>query len=307
MAETGQLVDDPDQQCKGGRLGGHREEATHLGRGTFERVRAPEVERDQRELEGQPDQDHHHAQDDRTDFGGCQRHGATLGRKQFAEPIGNQAEIPGSEHARDEADSIEHHAGGTSSVNNVFQGRFTTETLALEETDHHVAGHTGHFHRHEQHQQVVGRGHQHHANGGTDQQRVEVGTIFPVGNAAENRQRDHQDQEDQQEQPEEDGQAVVDQQTAKYLGFLPNEVGTGSPAVDNTEGDPEGNQRAGHRNPMARHLAVNAQQSSQQQGHDGAAQHQFREEQPHVVADLGRQARDQVVDGCEQHELVELG
>ena len=70
VAETCQLVNHPDQQGKRGGLGGDREESADFGRSSLERVRTPEVEGDQGELEGQADQDHHHTQHDRADSGG---------------------------------------------------------------------------------------------------------------------------------------------------------------------------------------------------------------------------------------------
>ena len=205
-------------------------------------------------------------------------------------------QLPGPEHSRDQAGAVEHHPGGPGTVDHVLQRRFAAETFSLQEADHHVAGHTGHFDGQEQHQQVVGRGHQHHADRGTDQQRVEIGAVLVVGNPAENRQCDHQHQEDQQEQSEKDRQSVVDQQAAEQLGVLADLVRVRAIGVDVAERDAEGDQRSRHGDPVTGHLAVDAQQATQQQGDHRAAQHQFRQECRHVTADLGRQFGDQLVD-----------
>ncbi len=83
--------------------------------------------------------------------------------------------------------------------------------------------------------QVIGRGHQAHADNATEHQCVDIGSVLTVGNTGEAREHDEQDKEEQQKRAEEHGHAVVYQQTGENLDARdvgPRDVSHGQPEAD---------------------------------------------------------------------------
>ena len=121
-----------------------------------------------------------------------------------------------AESAGQQANAVQHDARGSAAVDDVLQRGLARLASSLEEAGQGVAGQTGHFHADEHHEQVIGRHHQAHADGGSQQQTMEIRGILAVRNAAQQRQADDQGHEGEQKQPQENSEVVEDQQTSKH-------------------------------------------------------------------------------------------
>ena len=59
--------------------------------------------------------------------------------------------------------AIEHAARGAAAVNDIFEGRFAALSASLHEAGEGIAWKTRHLDRDEDHEQMIGRRHEHHA------------------------------------------------------------------------------------------------------------------------------------------------
>ena len=188
-----------DQQRQRRRLRGDRQKRVHLGAGPFEHVGAPEMERHGRELERQPD--HHHQPAEH------QHHLAVADRAVLAEAcgqlVGHRRQVARAEHAGQQADAVEHDAGRARAVDRVFQRRLAALAPPFEHAGQRIGRHARHFDAQEDRQQVIGRGHDAHAERRPEHERVEVRGVFAIGNAREPREHDEQHREEHQQAAEE--------------------------------------------------------------------------------------------------------
>ena len=176
----------PNQQRQGRRFGGHRQERVHFGAGPLEDIGTPEMEGHGGELEGDAHQDHQSAQ--------RQHHVRAVLQvpclKQRGKPDGHGRQMHRAQHAGQQADAVEHDAGRARAVHGIFERRLAALTAALEDAGQGIGRHAGHFHAQEDHQQVIGRSHQAHAERRAQHERVHVRRGVAVGNprdAGENR------------------------------------------------------------------------------------------------------------------------
>ena len=203
---------DPQQQSHCCRLARDRQEAADLGSSPLEDVRAPEVERHRRQFECQADRHHQPAEG--------QHHHAPAGRSGIDDPRNfrrHARQVAGAQQAAQQADAVEHDARRSRTVHGVFESRLRTRLPALEQTRQGVGGNARHLHRHEDHQQVVGRGHQTHAQRRPKHERVEVGAVLVIWNARCLRERNVEGEESHQQEPDIGCQRVEYQQASKQL------------------------------------------------------------------------------------------
>ena len=208
-------------QCHGygSRLARHGEKSAHLGGRPLKDVRTPEVERHGRELEGQPRGQHQAAEGEDHDrpcrFGRVETVGALAhNAPQFRRHAG---EMAGAEHASQQADAVEHHSRCSRPIDGVFQRGLRTRLPPLENAYQRIGRHARHLNGHEQHQQVVGRRHQAHAERCAKHERVEVGTILAIGNPGDLRERNVEHEKPGQQKADEGRERVEDEQAAKQF------------------------------------------------------------------------------------------
>ena len=150
--------DDSNQQRQRRRLRGHRQKRVHFGAGPFEHVGAPEMKRHGRKLERQPDHHHQPAQH--------QHHRAVAEMARLnhqRQLIGHRRQMARPEHAGQQADAVEHDAGGAGAVDRVFQRRLAALAPPLEHAGQGIRRHAGHLDAQEDRQQMIGRRHDAHA------------------------------------------------------------------------------------------------------------------------------------------------
>ena len=172
------------------------------------------MKRHGRQLEGEPYREHqaterqdHHAAASGADV----RHLRELQR--------HARQVARAEDAGQEAQAIEHDAGGAGAIHRILEGRLRTRLAALEQAGEGVRRHARHFDRHEHHEQMVCRRHQAHAERAAEHERVEVRAVFAVGNLRHLREQNVEHEEAHQEQANVGRQRVVHEQTGEQ--FLP--------------------------------------------------------------------------------------
>jgi len=169
------------------------------------------MERHGRELEGQPHREHQPAEAEH-------RHFPRAPRADDVPEGGRHAgQAEGAERPAEKTDPIEHDPSGPGSVHGVLEGRLGTRLPPLEQAGQRIRGHARHFHRHEHHQQVVGRGHQAHAERRTEDEDVEVGAVLAVGYPRDGREQDVEDEKPRKQEPHEGRQRVEDEQATEEL------------------------------------------------------------------------------------------
>jgi hypothetical protein len=270
----------------------------------FKRIGAPEVERDQRQLEGNSDERHRDPQQGDDDRWVGEREG--LAFHDQSEPLGEQREVGRAQEAAEKAEAVEHDAGGSGSVDDVLEGGLARLPAALEEADHRVAGDADHFDREEGHQQVIGAGGHEHADARSDHQGVEVGAVFLIGDAGEDGQRHRENEEEHEAEAEEDREGVVHHEAGEIgpggsdagLGQLKHgiqelqsaDAATGPQVSELREDGEEGGECAEQGDPAGRNRPIEVEQSRQQQEDDRDRQDQLRHEDlqrpPEVALEL---------------------
>ena len=125
--------------------------------------------------------------------------------------------MAGAEHAGQKAQAIEHHTRGPGTVDGILEGRLGARLPSLEKPGEGIGGNARHFHRHEHHQEVIGGGHQAHAEGRAQDERVEVGAILGIGNAGDLREQDEQHEESGEEQANVGRERIEGEETTKQL------------------------------------------------------------------------------------------
>ena len=198
---------DACEQRQGRPLGGDREKRADFGRGAFEHIGAPEVEWHRGELEADADQDEEHAEDD-------DRLAQIVAGADVVNQIG---EIPGAVVAGDQADAVEHDPRCAAAVDHVLEGGFARLPSAFQEAGQGIAGQAGHLDADEDHQQMIRRRHDRHAEHRAEQEDVEIGRVFLVGNAGQHRQEDDERGEGVEEHLDEDREVVEHQHAAEHL------------------------------------------------------------------------------------------
>ncbi len=117
-----------------------------------------------------------------------------------------------------QADTVEHHAGGTRAENRVFKRRFAALPAPFENSRQGVRRHAGHLDPQENHQQMIRRGHDAHAQRGAENERVEVRPILGIGNARQACHHQKQHGENQQHRAEIDGKPIEQEHAGEDLG-----------------------------------------------------------------------------------------
>ena len=135
---------------------------------------------------------------------------------------GDRRQVGRAQQAGEQADAVEHDAGGAGAVDGVLERRFARAAAALDDAGHHVRRHARHFDGEKHGHQVVGRGHQAHAERRAEEQRVKILAVLVVGQAGHPHEDDEPERERQQEHAEEHGHRVVDQHAGE--DFLPLDV-----------------------------------------------------------------------------------
>ena len=287
---------EPNQQRERGRLGPDGQKARDFGRGTLERIRAPEVKRHQRQLEREADHDHQQGEQDDSAFRMLRSESCREDRVQAIAQLG---ELGRPRQSGQQADSKQHDSRRSGTIHDELECGLAALPTPLQEAGQGIAGNAGHLNAEEQHEQMVGTRHQHHPDDRAGKQRVEIGGVLLVGNAAEDGQRDHEHQKEQQQAAQEDREHVVNGQSGEQLRRPAHEWQ--AERIQQSEERPrvlgqmikprdidrielqqhhnEGGHAAEQCDPVCRHDFVEARQSSQQQQHDRAGQNQLGQEQ----------------------------
>ena len=115
---------------------------------------------------------------------------------------GDRRQVGRAQQAGQQADAVEHDAGGAGAVDGVLQRRFAGSAAALEHAGQHVRRHARHLDAQEDRHQMIGRRHQAHAERRAQQQRVKVLAVLAVGEAGHPHEDDEPERERQQEHAE---------------------------------------------------------------------------------------------------------
>ena len=105
---------------------------------------------------------------------------------------GDRWQVGGAGEAGEEADAVEHDAGGAGAVDGVFERGFARAAAAFDDAGHDVRRHARHFDGEEDGHEVVGGGHQAHAERRAEQERVKVLAVLAIGEAGEADEDDEQ-------------------------------------------------------------------------------------------------------------------
>ena len=82
-----------------------------------------------------------------------------------------------------QANAVEHDARGTGAEDGILERGFAALASPFEDPREGVGRHAGHLDPQEDHQQMIRRGHDAHAQRGAENERVEIGAILGIGNA----------------------------------------------------------------------------------------------------------------------------
>ncbi len=146
----------------------------------------------------------------------------------------DRRQVGSAQQAGQQADAVQHDAGGARAVHGVFERGLAGAAAALQDAGHHVRRHARHLHREKDRHQVVGRCHQAHAERRAQQQRVKVLAVLLVGQARHPHQDDEPDGESQQEHAEEHRHRIVNEHAGE--DFLPRDRPTTAPIADRRAG-----------------------------------------------------------------------
>src|SRR5216683_2125030 len=160
---------DAEQDGEGGRLGGGRHEADYGGGGSLVDIGCPYVEGGGGDLEAEADDDE--GEGGESELRGCGGGHAVGDRIDGCRPGGSEGQ----------GDAVEEEGGGEGAEEEVLDGGLGAGGLALAEAGHDVGGDGGYLEADEDHQQLDGAGHQHHA-GGSEEGEGEV--LAGVGGVA---------------------------------------------------------------------------------------------------------------------------
>ena len=265
-------------ECRG--LGSDTQEGVHLRRCAFEHVRAPEVERDGGEFERQS-----HAQEQRSHGENHRLFGRHIA-KAFGKLNGERRQMQRVQRTGDQADSVEHDARGAGSVDRVLQGRFAALPTPLKHRGQGVRRHAGHFHAQEHDQQMVGGGHQAHAQRRAEHERVDVRAVRAIGKSGESREEREQQREQEQDGAQIDGEAVVDQHAGEQFLSIDSRPGAG---------DSESGDRARDEDQERADEAAQRRHAGQQHDDDRRANHQLGAELRNAPLRVGNQLADKNV------------
>ena len=188
-------------------LRGDREKRSDFGGGPFEGVRQPEVKRHGREFVTKTDEEKQQARDERQIEAGIAdencRLPANLRQRSAAEP------------PRQQADAEQHDAGRSRAEHHVFKRGFARLRPAFQKAREHVTRQARHFHGEENHQQMIGGRHQHHAERAAEQEDDEIGGIFPVRQAGDPPEQQNEQSRKENQPAQEYGERIELQQTVE--------------------------------------------------------------------------------------------
>ena len=190
---------------------------------------------------------------------------------------GHGGQVCGAQAADQQADAVEHHAGGCRAEDGVFQGRLAALPAKLEHAGQDVRRHAGHLDAQEDDQHVVGRDHQAHAQRGTQDQNVELGPVLALGDAGGLGEGGEQQGEEQQQPSHVHGEGVEDQRPSEDLDRLHDDA-----AHQVVPGRRQVQRRAGadHHQIEGVGFPPTIDHPQQQHRDDRCADHQFRPEPP---------------------------
>ena len=197
-AQRGHAVEEEAQQHgEGGGLGrgGHQAD-DRRGRALVD-IRRPDVEGSERDLEAEADEHHRDGEDGEVRRGG--------GR----DAVVDGGDGGGAGCAEAERDAVEEECGGEAAEQEVFERGLGGGGLAFAEARKDVGGDRRDLEADEDHEQLDGAGHEHHAGGAEERERVELAGVR-VGRAVEVVERGEQSDEHdgRDEQVEEDGEVI---------------------------------------------------------------------------------------------------
>ena len=101
-------------------------------------------------------------------------------------------QVAGAESSGEQADAVEHDAGGAAAIDDVLECGLAALPPALEKAGQGITRQAGHLDADEDHEQMIRRRHQRHADDGPQKEAIEIGGVLAVGNAGKQRQPDHQ-------------------------------------------------------------------------------------------------------------------
>ena len=177
------------------------------------------------------------------------------------ESVTEFGELGRSRQTREQADPEQHHPRRSRTVDDKLERCFTALPPPLQKAGQRITRHAGHLDPNEHHQQMVRTRHQHHADHGTREEGIEIGSVLIVGDARQYRQRDHEHQEKQQQPADEDGERIVDCQPRKQFDG-PTTLNTQFAELE--QHVDERCHPAQQRDPVRRHELVETRQTSQQ-------------------------------------------
>ena len=202
------------QQREAGRLGGDAQVGSDGGGRAFVHVRRPLVERHQRDLEEQAGGDGGDRQEDEDLAGAVHsllERGAQhveIGARQHQGHAHRPANVGHRADAVEQREAVGQQAGAERAQQQILHGGFVGAALAAQEARQDVEADGHGLEAQELDDQVVAGGHEHHADGGEQQQRVVFAVMLVFDLQVAHREQNHQRQRDQENHAEEDEERV---------------------------------------------------------------------------------------------------
>ena len=206
------VKDQPQQQRETGGLGGHADvRRDRRGRALID-VRRPLMEGHRRHLEEKPRRHGNDRQEHQQVRGPAQlerrAHHVEIGARHLQRQPQRPVDLGHGAHAVEQRKAVSQQSRTEGPQQQIFHRGFVRALLMAQKSGEYVKADGHGLQAEELHDQVVARGHEHHADRGEKKQRVILAVIFVFDLQVAHREQNHQRRGDQENHPEKQEEGI---------------------------------------------------------------------------------------------------